>query len=347
MKRSVMKHLALLRIVVLALLWASVTFAEPRDPAARSEAYRTGYAAIERRDWAEAQRTFEELWREAPTYDVALHLGHAEFQLGRYREAAEHLAFGVAHLPPGESEALRERSVLALEQARTKVGTLAISVNQPSAEVHIDGALIGTAPFDGDRFVVPGRHRVEASLPGYQPASMMVEIRAGEQQEIVLELTPLAKPPSTLPAHEGVDSGKAQPSNESSALEPREMVLIGGIALTGVAAVTRVVFGLKSSSAADRADDLRAQVLTSSANGCGGGQVARPAACAKLEDTEDERTRASRVANISLGVAGVSALATAILYLAWPEPAAGVAQRPTLVPILNPGSRGLYFTGTF
>lgn len=224
-----MKYLAVFRIVLLAILWASAAFAEPSDPTARREAYRTGYAAIERRDWAEAQRIFDALWHEERAYDVALHLGQTEFQLGRHRDAAEHLAFGVAHMPPGESEELRERAILALERARSKVGTLEIVVNRPSAEVRIDGVLIGSAPIEGEWFVVPGRHRVEALLAGYETKSALVEIRAGEAQELALELVPL--PPSSLaPADSlstnGPDSSAREQSSESSGLETREIVLL-------------------------------------------------------------------------------------------------------------------------
>lgn len=350
MTRSVMKHLSLLCLIAFTLLCANVAIAEPRDRSARRDAYEKGFNAIERKDWAEAQRIFDELWREKRDFDVALHLGQAEFQLGRYRDAAEHLAFGVAHMPLVESDELRERSVLALEQARTKVGTLAISVNQPSAEVHIDGVLIGTAPIEGERFVVPGRHRVEALLAGYQPASTMIEIRAGEQQEIVLELTPIAKPSSPSPALSNSvsesDSGTAN-SNDSAGLEPREMVLAGGLALTGIAAVTTVVFALKSSSAADRANDLRAQASIEDTSACGDRRLTSPEACAKLEDAEDERTRASGIANLSLGVAGMSALATAILYFAWPGDAGDAAQRPAVLPILSHSSTGLSVIGNF
>jgi hypothetical protein len=348
MTRSSMKYLSVLRIVLLAILWANAALAEPSDPTARREAYRTGYAAIEKRDWAEAQRIFDVLWQEERAYDVALHLGQAEFQLGRYRDAAEHLAFGVAHMPPGESEELRERGILALERARSKVGTLEIVVNRPSAEVHIDGVLIGSAPIEGERFVVHGRHRVEASLAGYAPKSLVVEIRAGEAQELAFELVPLPAS-SPAPAHslstKGSDSSATVRSSGSSGLETREMVLLGGAALTAIAGVTTVVFALKSSSAGDREDDLRTQASTHGANPCASSTA--PGVCTELDDAVDERIAASQIAYVSLGVTGVSAIATAIVYFTWPEEKTDVAFRPKILPLLSPNSSGLYVTGSF
>jgi hypothetical protein len=346
-----MKNVALLRVILFVILWVSAAFAEPRDQAARSEAYRTGYAAIERRDWTEAQRIFDELWREERAYDVALHLGQAEYQLGRYREAAEHLAFGVAHLPPGESQELRERSKVAFERARSKVGSIIIRVDRPLSDVHIDGVLVGTAPLEGERFVAPGPHRVEASLAGYETASLAFDIQAGEGREIALELEPLPGHASASTAAAasagGPDSGAAKPSNESTGFQSREIVLIGGAALTGIAAVTTVAFALKSSSAANRAEDLRTQASAQGANACADTSSTTPSVCGKLEDAVDERITASRVANISLGVASVSALATAILYLAWPDEEANLSQRPIILPIVGRGASGLALTGTF
>lgn len=348
MTRSPMKYLSVLRIVLIAVLCASAAFAEPSDPTARREAYRTGYAAIERRDWAEAQRIFDALWHEERAYDVALHLGQAEFQLGRYRDAAEHLAFGVAHMPPGESEELRERGILALERARSKVGTLQIVVNRPSAEVHIDGVLIGSAPLEGERFVVPGRHRVEASLAGYETKSTLVEIRAGEAQELAFELVPL--PPSApAPAHSlstnGSDSSPTERSSGSSGLETREIVLLGGAALTAVAGVTTLVFALKSSSAGEREDELRTQASTHGSNPCASSTAL--GVCTELDDAVDERITASQIAYVSLGVTGVSAIATAIVYFTWPEKKTDKALRPNIVPVLGHHSSGLYLTGSF
>ena len=145
-------------------------------------------------------------------------------------------------------------------------------MNPPSAEVHIDGLLIGRAPIEGEHFVVPGRHRVEASLAGYQPASAMIEIRAGEQQEVVVELVQL---PAKTASTEALTSPPREPApvadSQTAGIEPRTVTLITAGAIFSVATITAIVFTAKGSSADSEAEDLLAAANSYGPNACSTG----------------------------------------------------------------------------
>src|SRR6187200_946498 len=109
-------------LLTLALLCFSLVASAQSGDDTRRAAYREGYAAIQAKKWDDAYTIFLGLWHDAPTYAVALHLGHAEFNLGKSRDAAEHLAFGIAHLPPGEAKELADGSRRALERVKQDIG---------------------------------------------------------------------------------------------------------------------------------------------------------------------------------------------------------------------------------
>jgi hypothetical protein len=106
-------------------------------------------------------------------------------------------------------------------------------------------------------------------------------------------------------------------------MQPRTWVALAGVTVTGIAAVTTLVFALDASAADDRARSLRAEADAERSGACSPPLAAPSRTCAALEDAVDERIDAHRVANVALAITGVAALATAAVYLAWPESSQG------------------------
>ena len=108
----------------------------------------------------------------------------------------------VVHVAPGKhvvsvrrgpAEATAEVSIEAgapasvqLDLPDAKVAAMAVSTKPPGARVVVDGVEAGEAPvlLEGQ---APGKHELEASMPGYR-GSREVDLGGGETQQILLEL---------------------------------------------------------------------------------------------------------------------------------------------------------------
>lgn len=97
-----------------------------------------------------------------------------------------HLDPSRTSLDPGE---YRPRVVSLYKKARPgrADATLAVTVTPPGAQVWIDGRSMGPAPVDASG-LAPGRHWVVASALGRSPRGKLVDVAAGKQRALALEL---------------------------------------------------------------------------------------------------------------------------------------------------------------
>src|SRR5262249_47545609 len=144
--------------------------------------------------WAEARDLYDKAWRLKKTHDIAANLAYVELKLGRFRDAAEHLAFAVKSWPPTGKADKRAYAVADLQNAKREVGTLTIHVTVPRTDVLVDGKLVGQAPIDDDVFVEPGSHTVEAKHAGYSDAKQIVQAAKGSAQTVTLTMVETPAP---------------------------------------------------------------------------------------------------------------------------------------------------------
>jgi hypothetical protein len=301
--------------IVACIAFIFLSFAAPAMAGSEEEhrsAFEKGWAALSNQDYATAEQIFSSLFKERPTYDVAIALGQAEFRLKKYRDAATHLAFGIRNAPPGIEQDTLERSKTGLQVIKQRyVGTVKLRVDPAGAEVRVDGASVGAAPLDGDVFVEPGKHVLEATRSGYASSKRDFQIIAGEELPVTLSLAPAptAAAPSVAPTE---PAAKPEPDAGSGGLAPRTVVLIGGTAVTLATATTAIVFALKASAADKRANDHLSQA----------GGACAPAndstACQAARNDVAARNSDNKVANITGVVAVVAAVATGTVFFAWP-----------------------------
>jgi hypothetical protein len=304
-------------------------------------AFEKGWAALSNQDYGTAEQIFASLFKERPTYDVAIALGQAEFRLKKYRNAATHLAFGIRNAPPGIEQDTLDRSKTGLEVIKQRyVGTVKLRVDPAGADVRLDGSSVGAAPLDGDVFVEPGKHVIEATRSGYASSKRDFQIIAGEELPVTLSLAamPVVEPTSAGPNE---PASKPAPDTGSGGLAPRTVVLIGGVALTVATATTAIVFAVKASAADKRASDHLSQA---------GG------ACAPTNDSTEcqaarsdiaDRNRDNKVANITGVIAGVAAVATGAVFFAWPKDHGPTKATVRVEPIGTTNFGGVMLHGRF
>lgn len=202
-----------------------------------------GQTATKQKQWDRARTFFQGAWRIQQHWKIAVSLGRAELRVGRMRDAAEHLTFFLREVPAGAlTPADREQVNEMLEQARATVGALKVTGAPEGAEVALDGVVVGKAPLEGELFVEPGPHRVEARRSGYVDGAGAVAAVAGREAGVDLRMVkvPVTKPlPGVGPAAGGA---VAVPS----ALGPNKGVVIAGAALTAVGLGMGIGFNVMS-----------------------------------------------------------------------------------------------------
>jgi hypothetical protein len=178
---------------------------------ARRSAYTEGKKAIDAKRWTEALIMFVRLWRDRPTYDVALLLGQAELNLKQYRFAAEHLNYGIRNFAQRDKPEALERAQEMLDLAQAEVATIDLRVTPAGAEIVIDEKPAGSAPLEGEIFLDPGEHEISATAPGHLPARETLNVEAGETRAVTLALELEKTPASTKPPDIATDAPAPPP----------------------------------------------------------------------------------------------------------------------------------------
>lgn len=127
-------------------------------------------------------------WALRQTHDIAGDLAQIELMLGKRRDAAQHIAFSLAHFPPTVRTSRREMMRATLDELRAELGVLRIFVSPPEAKVSIDGKPIEASTATGEVFVEPGTHTVSASLEGYATTTQTIDAPKGSGAAFTLTL---------------------------------------------------------------------------------------------------------------------------------------------------------------
>ncbi|KYF61986.1 hypothetical protein BE11_43825 [Sorangium cellulosum] len=287
----------------------------------------------------------ESAWELNPTFDVAYNLGNTKYQLKKHREAAQYLSFALRHWPLVKTVAkLKPTAEQRLAESRAQVGAVAVTVGVAGAEVVVDGKAVGRAPLEGEVFVEPGEHRVEARQAGYAPASQTVAVAKGGTAEVKLALalaksegptaagtTPVGGGSATGAGAGGPVAGQpAGPVEPQPLPEKRNWVPV--IAL-GAASAVGLGVGIGMTVASNNANS-EARAQQGKIFAAGGGCLASPSfagQCAELHRTGE---RAGRLGDVALGsyiASGVLATA-ALTYALWPTRNAEKATALFVVP---------------
>lgn len=306
------------RIALLALcLFGALTprAARADDDATRSRLFDEALTAAQAGRWEEALVVYERLWNERHTYDVALLLGQAEYNLKRYRMAAEHLAWGLKYLPASGSPQVAERSRQILDLCKEEVGTLDLQIKNKGAEVVVDGEVIAEAPLVTPVFVNPGEHRLEVRLAGHASEKFTMTLAAKQSKSRSVELKPLvpqAQPAAPVPAPPPISPPPAVPESRASWTP----VIVGGIVtLAGLSA--GVAFEFARQSADDRATKIRNGLVSKLhvSNPCNDPAKESVSECNRILDGLEDYDRYGRAELASFIVSGAALIGTGAYFL--------------------------------
>jgi hypothetical protein len=259
------------------------------------------------------------LWRAAwnirPSPEVACDIGTGEAMYGSQLAAAEFLAICEREYPAASApnkkhlEGVKEN----LKKAREQVGALLINVEERGAVVSIDGRDVGRAPLDVV-FVVPGTHRIEVALDGYDRQEVIASVQKGEERAISIKLTrseptrPRVKPAPANPKPLPMPAPKSDGPNLALA------VVGGAVAIVGAA--VGVGFMAVADDKAEEARSYSGEMEWKFKRECSAGVLQSP--CSNFVSAEEARRFHERAAEAVLIGAGVAAAAT-IAYIVLPR----------------------------
>jgi len=311
-----------------ALALASPAFAQNKtssDTGERSDRARSlfkqGLDALASRKYEVARSHLLEAFKLSPSYDVTGALGQAELELGRHRDAAEHLELSLRNFPPSESLQVRKRVSDGLEAARKRVCMLRLSVTPEGTEVRVDGVLLGTAPLAPQIFVEPGARVLEARLRSGETATTTIRATAGGEQSVSLSPERKQPVPAAPPVGAGVapavgaEPPRAPPaldSQSTSSVAPKTWVLLTGGVVTVALAAAGVVQVVRAGNADDDVASLRRRSNEELGQNCPANS-SHPS-CQQLFSALDRRNGANETVPYLFGGAAIAAAATAGIY---------------------------------
>lgn len=216
---------------------ARVAAAQPEGDAAlrtveARRRYQEGNAMMKQHQWQRAHEAYLQAWKQRPHWQVAGSLGEVELTLGRFGEAANHLAFFLREAKDVPIEEMaRVRGWLA--EARAGASRVTITTAPPGAEILLDGVALGPGTLRDELYVEPGKHVLAGRLGGCA-ATASVELVAGESKEIALRCEPAtAEQKASSVDREAAAAG----GRERSSAQHRAIVIAG-------ASVTAASLGL-------------------------------------------------------------------------------------------------------
>jgi len=275
--------------------------------AARQDAKSAG----DRDDWQTAYNLMLEAWQRRQASDIAVNLAYIEIELGKFRDAAEHLAYGLRNFPADADPELLRLNRERLVHSKQQVVTLAVSAKPANARVSLNDKPLGIASeLPPEIFVEPGAINITADLEGHQPKTERLAGAAGQELSAKIVLEPIA---SDEPAT--INAPLVTPPPENVHTERSLVPVYIGVGATAVGLGLVAVFALNASSDADEADRLRA-ALGPMPGACADGTGA-PATCRALSDAVDGHDNNVTALEITAGVTAAVGLFT-IGYLVWP-----------------------------
>lgn len=238
------RHLALAALVAVATATACPP-AHAETSAEVNALFKRGVEAYKEADFRSAAAEFRRAYEVSHDYRVLYNIAQCEYQLTNYVGA---LAAFERYLADGR-EALRADKraevVAEITKLKARIAALTVQLTPATAQLSLDGEAVNV---DGPIPLNPGRHKLEATAPGFQRGFLQVDVTGGETRAVTLAL--VAVPPPAPPV---VHEPPRKPPRTTSWTAP-----VVGYAITGGLAAGAVVFALVTQGkASDLAEEKK------------------------------------------------------------------------------------------
>jgi hypothetical protein len=294
-----------------------------------------------RGEYRKAKASLSAAWALIRTWEIAVNLGSAEMRLGQYRDAAEHLSWGIRDgtKKVGETYAPLAKAKTLLAEATAHVGQIKLLADEPGAAIFVDEEVVGRSPLAEPLFLDPGDHIITARPANPERTSLKLEVRVQPGDALERYLRFSTGSTSDTKADEGVDTARTSAHvPRANVLEPRNIVPMSLGGLTAVSAGIALAFTIKASAANGAATDWALRT---------GGNCDNPSpACTGLADARERRNDANRIANVAWVGAGVFGVATLATVLFWPKASSSTSSASLRVAPRD-DMRGVVVMGTF
>jgi|GEM_PF-2448440 len=300
---------------------ANPAAAAPEDDRVRQAAalFGKGNEAADAGRHAAAYRAYRESWDLVRDYKTAANLAMVEIELHRWTDAANHIAYTLAHTPIDEAPDRLNSLYRAFEGVKARISELRLERVPAEATVILDDISLNSQDRRGAIFVTPGQHRLVVRLEGKAPHKEEFETVAGEKRTLVVVLEPLealnapvssAAPPTPHPA-----APQVSPVDRHAASGIRTSTIIAFAG--GAVAVGGATLGIIFQSGANRDDrdaDLVGGHLTAAApDACSTGDYEKQCALLKvIVALRDERQKVAIGGFVLAGI-GLSTMLTTLL----------------------------------
>jgi hypothetical protein len=281
--------------------------------------FNQGKAAYEEGKVEDAYRLYLQAWQQKQTHDIAGNLAQAELKLGKKKDAANHIQYALTHFPPTVKQERRKVLEDALAELETSLTKLTIVVNQPGAEIRVDGQVVGQSPMQ-IVYVEPGAHVVDAQL-GPERGQCKIECAAGQTQNATVQL----------------EGGAAT----TAAAGPNMPIVLVGAGLTVVALGSGIGLAAAAGGKGSDGDKLLAQLHQQHLT-CTSLPLGQCATLLSLRQSHDSLANVSTAMFIGAGVLGAATLG----YALWPRRAKEETTEARLVPTISPGLLGVSLQGS-
>lgn len=280
-----------------------------------------GMSASEAGQYERARIAYLQAYALKQDPGVARNLAISEIDAGHLLVGARRLAeYLRGERASTETDDARRFAQQMLKDTEARIGRVAITVDEPGAEILVNGTLVGRAPIDYAWHVDPGQVSVTARKCGAE-RNVTLHAPAGVVTQVTLKLRPelrAASPGESPGATAG--SRPLPPALPPSQASTRSTPLLVGAAAGGVltiASLAVTLLALKDEAEAkDDARQLTDEVVSRYGNPPCGSAESR-AACDDLLQAEKRRIGAANMANFAMVTTGVLAVGSAAAAVGW------------------------------
>jgi hypothetical protein len=193
--------------------------------------------------WTEAKAFFLRAHALQPSARTLRTLGLVSYELRSYVDASRYLEQAIASQERPLTPDMRAAALTVLEQARSFVGQVRVTVEPPDATLRMQGQPLPLGP---DRTVLldPGQYEFSAELTGFTPVTRLFEVKGAEQSQLHLRLQPIrevAAPAAEGPAPGAAPFARARPTThdpsffESLSTGQHVAIALGAVSVVGIA----------------------------------------------------------------------------------------------------------------